>query len=155
MSWLWGCELFVSVFVCFFVFFVCFFNISISCFSLQIWPKMGECAIRYLILNNITTTLFHYSQVHRGYYMAAWRYEISLRVLKNISFIRCAHSWNIDIIDTAKNMKKVYTIPERLVSLTKQVATVIIIVVFMRAFFHSERTKSSWPYACCKNVHVK
>ena len=27
--------------------------------------------------------------------MAARRYEISLRVLKNISLVRCAHSWNI------------------------------------------------------------
>ena len=27
--------------------------------------------------------------------MAAWRYEISLLVLKNISLVRCAHSWNI------------------------------------------------------------
>ena len=29
---------------------------------------------------------------HRGYYMAARTYEISLRVLKNISLVRCAHS---------------------------------------------------------------
>ena len=27
--------------------------------------------------------------------MAAWRYEISLRELKNIPLVRCAHSWNI------------------------------------------------------------
>ena len=27
--------------------------------------------------------------------MAAWRYEISLLVLKNISLVRCTHSWNI------------------------------------------------------------
>ena len=27
--------------------------------------------------------------------MAAWREEISLRVLKNISLFSCAHSWNI------------------------------------------------------------
>ena len=33
--------------------------------------------------------------INRGYYMAARRYEISLRVLKNISRVRCAHSWNI------------------------------------------------------------
>ena len=33
--------------------------------------------------------------INRGYYMAARRYEISLRVLKNISLVRCAHSWNI------------------------------------------------------------
>ena len=35
------------------------------------------------------------NKIHRGYYMAARRYEISLRVLKNISLVRCAHSWNI------------------------------------------------------------
>ena len=29
---------------------------------------------------------------NRGYYMAARRYEMSLRVLKNISLVRCAHS---------------------------------------------------------------
>ena len=36
--------------------------------------------------------------IHRGYYMAARRYEISLRVIyhsSNISLVRCAHSWNI------------------------------------------------------------
>ena len=27
--------------------------------------------------------------------MAAWRYEISLLMLKNISLVRYAHSWNI------------------------------------------------------------
>ena len=29
--------------------------------------------------------------IHRGYYMAARRYEISLRVLKNISQVRLAN----------------------------------------------------------------
>ena len=30
------------------------------------------------------------------HYMAAWRYKISLMTCwKNISFVRCAHSWNI------------------------------------------------------------
>ena len=33
--------------------------------------------------------------IDRGYYMAARRYAISLRVLKNISVVRCAHSWYI------------------------------------------------------------
>ena len=33
--------------------------------------------------------------INRGYYMAARRYKISLRVLNNISLVRCAHSWNI------------------------------------------------------------
>ena len=33
--------------------------------------------------------------INRGYYMAARRYEISLRVLKNISRVSTAHSWNI------------------------------------------------------------
>ena len=33
-----------------------------------------------------------YSAINRGYYMAARRYEIYLRVLKNISLVRCAHS---------------------------------------------------------------
>ena len=33
--------------------------------------------------------------IYRGYYMAARRWEISLLVLKNISLVHCAHSWNI------------------------------------------------------------
>ena len=33
----------------------------------------------------------HYYVVHRGYYMAARRYEISLRVLKNISRVSAAN----------------------------------------------------------------
>ena len=33
-------------------------------------------------------------EINRGYYMAMWRYKISLRVLKIISLIRCIHSWN-------------------------------------------------------------
>ena len=32
---------------------------------------------------------------NRGYYMAAQRYEISLRVLKNISRLSAANKWNI------------------------------------------------------------
>ena len=36
-----------------------------------------------------------YSTIYRGYYMAARRYKISLRVLKNISLVCCAHLWNI------------------------------------------------------------
>ena len=39
--------------------------------------------------------LFSSQYINRGYYMAARRYEISLRVLKNISLVRCAHSGNI------------------------------------------------------------
>ena len=33
--------------------------------------------------------------IYRGYYMAARRYEISLRVLKNISRVSAANEWNI------------------------------------------------------------
>ena len=32
---------------------------------------------------------------NRGYYMAAWRYEIPLRLLKNISRVSAANEWNI------------------------------------------------------------
>ena len=34
------------------------------------------------------------------HYMVAWRYEISLLVLKNISLVHCTHSW--DIIHNSK-----------------------------------------------------
>ena len=33
--------------------------------------------------------------INRGYYMATWRYEISLRVSKNISWVSAANEWNI------------------------------------------------------------
>ena len=36
-----------------------------------------------------------HSYEHRGYYMTARRYEISLRVLKNISRVSAANEWNI------------------------------------------------------------
>ena len=36
-----------------------------------------------------------YDMIYRGYYMAARRYEISLRVLKNISRVSAANEWNI------------------------------------------------------------
>ena len=35
------------------------------------------------------------SKVSRGYYIAAWGYKISLRVLKNISWLSAANEWNI------------------------------------------------------------
>ena len=41
---------------------------------------------------------FHWCLYHKiltEHYMAAWRYKISVRVLKNISLVRCAHSQNI------------------------------------------------------------
>ena len=45
------------------------------------------------------TLVFHWcpytSYRNRGYYMATRRYEISLPLVKNISLVRCAHSWNI------------------------------------------------------------
>ena len=36
--------------------------------------------------------------------MAAWRYEISLLVLKNISLIHCAHLWNIFQLKTQREI---------------------------------------------------
>ena len=36
-----------------------------------------------------------YSVINRGYYMATRRYEISLRVLKNISQVSTVNEWNI------------------------------------------------------------
>ena len=42
------------------------------------------------------TAVFIYKTViHRRYYMAAWRYEIALRVLKNISRMSAANKCNI------------------------------------------------------------
>ena len=42
----------------------------------------------------VTTRVTTY-QRYRGYYMAAWRYEISLWVLKNIWRVSAADEWNI------------------------------------------------------------
>ena len=45
-----------------------------------------------------STTRFTVEQsasINRGCYMAAQRYEISLRVLKNISWVSAANEWNI------------------------------------------------------------
>ena len=45
-----------------------------------------------------STSLFKFPiifSIHRGYYMAVLRYEIYLRVLKNISRVSAAKEWNI------------------------------------------------------------
>ena len=38
-----------------------------------------------LLSTKTTKRKWHKAKIHRGYYMVAWRYKISLRVLKNIS----------------------------------------------------------------------
>ena len=45
----------------------------------------------------IATVIFSTFQMwrYRGYYMAAWGYEISLQVLKNISRASTANEWDI------------------------------------------------------------
>ena len=55
----------------------------ISMLLLTHFPPNHPC--RYLPLHRI----------YRGYYMAAWRYQISLWVLKNISRVSAANEWNI------------------------------------------------------------
>ena len=44
------------------------------------------------------------NMLNRGYYMTARRYEISLRVLKNISRVSAANEWNI--FSTREYMRK-------------------------------------------------
>ena len=39
--------------------------------------------------------IFYSIPIHRGYCMVAWRYEISLRVLKHISRVSAASEWKI------------------------------------------------------------
>ena len=53
------------------------------------WWYSQSCNIHYPFRWRIR----HY--INRGYYMAARRYEISLRVLKNISRVSAANEWNI------------------------------------------------------------
>ena len=48
--------------------------------------RLGDPAV------NMDKNISEASEIYRGYYMAAGRYEISLLVLKNISLVRCAHS---------------------------------------------------------------
>ena len=50
-----------------------------------------QCLYENLMSSNFRKTNV-LKKKYRGYYMAARRYEISLRVLKNISLVRCAHS---------------------------------------------------------------
>ena len=42
----------------------------------------------------IHSTPYHLKYINRGYYMAARRYEIYLRVLKNITRVSAANEWN-------------------------------------------------------------
>ena len=42
--------------------------------------------------------------IYRGYYMAAWRYEISLQVLKNISRVSAVNEWNIFFQHEKRNL---------------------------------------------------
>ena len=51
--------------------------------------------MRISIRNNFWIELIPLLLIYRGYYMAARRYEISLRVLKNISRVSAANEWNI------------------------------------------------------------
>ena len=64
------------------------YNDSIQKIS-SLWFYCLSYCYRYY-LNRIMGLL-----INRGYYMAAWRYEISLRVSKNISWVSAANEWNI------------------------------------------------------------
>ena len=48
-------------------------------------------------LTHCSEKVWYFVGVHiiNKHYMATWRYKISLQVLKNISLVCCAHSWNI------------------------------------------------------------
>ena len=74
---------------------LCPYNLNVHCSEQGILLNLLEDLFLQghqndaLIINNNNN---NGNIVNRGYYMAAQRYEISLRVLKNISLIRCAHS---------------------------------------------------------------
>ena len=55
----------------------------------------GSCSLHFIELSHCFLLLLFFFQfchdIHRGYYMAAWRYEISPRVLKNISRVNAAN----------------------------------------------------------------
>ena len=46
-------------------------------------------------LQKIAKNNRYHSVINRGHYMATQRYEISLRVLKNISQVSTVNEWNI------------------------------------------------------------
>ena len=58
-----------------------------------------------------TLICMHYHTQHkinRGYYMAAWRYEISLRVLKNISWVSTANSWKRNFVSPSTRTREIF-----------------------------------------------
>ena len=56
----------------------------------QFWKTFRN--LRKMVGNLRKIVLFY---IIKKNYMVAWRYEIYLLMLKNISLVRCAHSWNI------------------------------------------------------------
>ena len=63
----------------------------------KIYEKNNICSLLSTVIQLFVTKRIHavYAVIHRGYYMDAWRYQISLRVLKNISRLSAANEWNI------------------------------------------------------------
>ena len=61
---------------------------QVTVFFIAYTKKSTILSLRVIIIRSVRVVC----KLHRGYYMAAQRYEISLRVLKNISLVRYAHS---------------------------------------------------------------
>ena len=69
------------------------FGLSLTGHSLGVCSQISVNDRKNLMAKPYDIT-YTYS-IYRGYYMAARRYEISLRVLKNISRVSAANEWNI------------------------------------------------------------
>ena len=78
---------------------------------------------------------------------------IKEQVFVYISCMNVCKQLYVDI-DIAKNMKRVYTISERLNSCYCYYCGLYASFLSFRTHKNTA-TKSSWPYACCKNVQVK
>ena len=78
--------------------------------SLDIWSGFSPTRLATTQLNTsvfwVPLWWLFYLPVNRGYYMAAQRYKISLRVLKNISRVSAANEWNIFFQHEKRNFVK-------------------------------------------------
>ena len=64
-------------------------------FSVLFIPSFNVLSHYFYVSHSLVVDSTVWILINRGYYMAARKYEISLRVLKNISRVSTANEWNI------------------------------------------------------------
>ena len=80
-----------------FCLFYVYFNWVVVCFWVFIADNLLPILLVVLCCRTFNLRLMPSCFVYRGYYMAARRYKIYFRVLKNISRVNAANEWNIFI----------------------------------------------------------